>query len=397
MSATFPARAAIRSLLIILPLAGVIATAVGNAGANPKNKQLVQPAAATVVALADPAPPSMPMAVALADPAPAAKPIVVALADPTPQVRSSNPPAAAPAPMFSTPLTPAPARFFTINEVLAKRGDGARAASSVQLASIDTAATATDAGSYAAPDRKRSNEPFGLFTLVAPDGLLWSKWRKVEVDIRAAQPILTACLADPAQCTPAAARFSAIVRDARERKGRGKLDLVNQRVNDAIRYQSDSAQWGVVDLWSAPLDANNTGSFSTGFGDCEDFAIAKYVALREAGVAADQLRILLVHDNFARLDHAVLAARDDGHWLILDNRWMALVEDTEVKQFMPLFAVDETGVKLLAAPYAAKQAASEKTVSIEDAIFVPGGNAAELAPQPPIGNITNISPAPELL
>ena len=35
-------------------------------------------------------------------------------------------------------------------------------------------------------DGNRSDEPFGLFTFVAPDGLVWVKWRKVADDIRAA-------------------------------------------------------------------------------------------------------------------------------------------------------------------------------------------------------------------
>ena len=53
--------------------------------------------------------------------------------------------------------------------------------------------------------------------------------------------------------------------------------------------------------------------------DCEDYAIAKYVALREAGVEAADLRFLLVRDRLAG-DHAVLGVRYEGRWLILDNR-----------------------------------------------------------------------------
>ena len=135
------------------------------------------------------------------------------------------------------------------------------------------------------------------------------------------------------------------------------------------------ALWGVADLWSLPLAANGTGSFSTGFGDCEDYAIAKYVALRAAGVPARQLRVLLVHDNAARMDHAVLAALDDGRWYILDNRWTAAVEDAEVRQFAPLFALDDQGVKLLAVPYAARMpskiAPMSEVVKNDRRIFVP--------------------------
>ena len=42
-------------------------------------------------------------------------------------------------------------------------------------------------------------------------------------------------------------------------------------------------------------------------GDCEDYAIAKYVALREAGVARENLQLVLVRDRAVRQDHAVLA------------------------------------------------------------------------------------------
>ena len=44
-------------------------------------------------------------------------------------------------------------------------------------------------------------------------------------------------------------------------------------------------------------------TFNTGAGDCEDYAIAKYVALQTAGISAEDLRIVVVH---GRLRHAEL-------------------------------------------------------------------------------------------
>ena len=81
-------------------------------------------------------------------------------------------------------------------------------------------------------------------------------------------------------------------------------------------------------------------TFASGAGDCEDYAIAKYVALRQAGVAARDLRLVILHDRLAHEDHAVTAARLDGHWLILDNRHMALLADTQVRNVTPLLALD---------------------------------------------------------
>ena len=269
---------------------------------------------------------------------------------------------------------PASAQFFTINEVLAKRNGRTLSGSSIQLASVDSAQTQTDAGSYAVSKSNRSNEPFGLFTFVTPDGLLWSKWRKIEADIRAEQPILARCLADPKQCSPATARFSAIVSDAREHKGRAKLEMVNERVNAAIQYTNDFAQWGVPDLWSAPL-----AIFATGRGDCEDYAIAKYVALRESGTSTDDLRLLLVRDNAVRTDHAVLAVRHDGRWLILDNRVPQLLLTADLPHFLPLFVLDHRGVSLFAAPYAARSVPGYETSvapAAHDQDFIAGKDLA---------------------
>jgi predicted transglutaminase-like cysteine proteinase len=264
-----------------------------------------------------------------------------------------------------------PARFFTINQVLAKGSAGAASAPVVKLAAIGVGQTTTDAAPMAAANT--GTEPFGLFTFRAPEGRLWVNWRKVEADLRAEAPILARCRTEPEHCAPAAARFNAIVADAKAAQGRARLALVNERVNAAIRYTSDAAQHGVADLWSAPLE-----SLASGRGDCEDYAIAKYAILRDAGLADRDLHLLLVRDNAVRLDHAVLAVRDAGQWLILDNRWDRPTADTELHQFAPLFALDEQGVKLFAAPYAALEPQDLGTVPDGDS-FVAGANAGGLA------------------
>ena len=46
----------------------------------------------------------------------------------------------------------------------------------------------------------------------------------------------------------------------------------------------------------------------------------------------------------------MLAARLDGHWLILDNRRSDLMDDHDASSFTPLFAINHRGVQLFAAP-----------------------------------------------
>ena len=83
-----------------------------------------------------------------------------------------------------------------------------------------------------------------------------------------------ACLRPRCNCSP-----SSITRRARD--GRARLGEINRAINLAIRPMSDLAQYGEIDVWSSPLV-----TFAHGAGDCEDYAIAKFVALRLAGIAA---------------------------------------------------------------------------------------------------------------
>ena len=249
-------------------------------------------------------------------------------------------------PQLSAPATSAPVapvRFFTINTVMAKQDGAAPASTAVRLAKTDE--TVSDAPSPAA--HLEGAEPFGLFSFRSPEGAVSAKWRGMTADIAKEAAVMMQCRAAAERCAPGVASFVAIIDEARRHDGRERLDAVNHAVNQAIRYTTDMEQHGVADLWSAPL-----ATFTSGRGDCEDYAIAKYVALREAGVAAEDLRILLVRDVAIGEDHAVLAARQSGHWLILDNRNMRLIEDNDIKHYMPLFAIDQSGVKLVAAPYA---------------------------------------------
>ncbi len=187
---------------------------------------------------------------------------------------------------------------------------------------------------------RKSAEPFGLFTSQLSGGALRDKWLGVERKLDDERVQFALCDGDRARCvSPAALRFLAIVDDARAREGRARLGEINRAINLAIRPMSDLAQHGEIDVWSSPLD-----TFATGAGDCEDYAIAKFVALRLAGVSPDDLRIVVMRDTVHGEDHAVAMARLDDRWLALDNRRMAMVADADVRNYRPLFVIDDHGV-----------------------------------------------------
>lgn len=278
------------------------------------------------------------------------------------------------------------ARFFSINSVLAKLDGKPKVDEPVRLASITSGDVLSDASAeLISPERTMlsTNEPFGLFTFRAPEGVLWRKWRAVKADIDADLRQVESCKANSADCSDAARRFLLIVDEVRTRSGAARIETANRLINAAIRYMSDLAQHATVDVWSAPL-----ASLGTGRGDCEDYAIAKYVVLREAGVPEHDLRVLLVRDRNIREDHAVLAIRNGEAWTVLDNRSSILTPDRELRYFKPLFALDGGGVNLFASPYLSQRQTTEiktvspasEAVSIEDASTVWGAATDGAAP-----------------
>src|SRR5436305_5125554 len=187
---------------------------------------------------------------------------------------------------------------------------------------------------------RSSSEPFRLAASRLFAGGLPEKWRQVERKLDDERVQLALCDGDRERCaSPAALRFLAIVDIARARDGRARLGEINRAINLAIRPMSDQAQYGEMDVWTSPLT-----TFAHGAGDCEDYAIAKLVALRQAGLSSDDLRIVIVRDTVRGEDHAIAAARLDGHWLTLDNRHMALVQEGSVRNYRALFVIDQYGL-----------------------------------------------------
>lgn len=120
------------------------------------------------------------------------------------------------------------------------------------------------------------------------------------------------------------ARFSGL-------DGRKRLLAVNRHFN-AFPYVPDRAGGRPSDDWASPL------TFLQRSGDCEDYAIAKYLTLRLLGVPEEAMAILILRDSTRRVDHAVLVVDDGGAPMVLDNlRGLAPLE--AYSSFRPLFVL----------------------------------------------------------
>ena len=115
------------------------------------------------------------------------------------------------------------------------------------------------------------------------------------------------------------------------------LSAMAERVNSYInetKYIVDSRNWGKSDYWSTPVEFFDRG------GDCEDFAIAKYVSLRALGVPEERMRIAIVHDKIKDIPHAVLVVYTDEGALILDNQNKRAENANSVTRYKPIFTIN---------------------------------------------------------
>lgn len=118
------------------------------------------------------------------------------------------------------------------------------------------------------------------------------------------------------------------------------LKEMARKVNDLANskpYISDNRNWGQSDYWATPVEFLQKG------GDCEDFAIAKYTALRALGVPEERLRVVILHDNVKNIPHAILAVYTDEGIYALDNQIKTLVDANNEGRYRPIFSINREG------------------------------------------------------
>lgn len=112
-----------------------------------------------------------------------------------------------------------------------------------------------------------------------------------------------------------------------------QVEAVNAFVNQ-IDYVEDQTNYRVSDYWASPLE------FFRNKGDCEDFAIAKYVALRRLGFSDDQVRVWIVRDVPRGIDHAVLTVALFGNTYVLDSNSDQVLDATMVTRYAPIYSIN---------------------------------------------------------
>ena len=114
-----------------------------------------------------------------------------------------------------------------------------------------------------------------------------------------------------------------------------KVNAVNKHVNK-VRYIEDKNNWNKSDYWATPAE------FFTRGGDCEDFAIAKYAALKKLGVSEHRMRLAIVQDKQKNIPHAVLIVYTNSGPLLLDNQIKSVEKVSSVRHYEPIYSINRT-------------------------------------------------------
>ncbi len=146
-------------------------------------------------------------------------------------------------------------------------------------------------------------------------------------------------------------RFDAALNNSYGQKSMGKfkaqleglqglpLHKMAAKVNDMVnkvRYVTDSRNYGKTDYWATPVEFFEKG------GDCEDFAITKYTALRALGVPENRLRIAIVQDLQKNIPHAILIVYTDNGPMVLDNQIKTMTSADRISHYKPIFSINRT-------------------------------------------------------
>lgn len=112
-----------------------------------------------------------------------------------------------------------------------------------------------------------------------------------------------------------------------------KLEAVNNFFND-VRYASDMKIYGKKDYWATPWEF-----LAKDRGDCEDFVISKYFALKYLGIDYKKLFFTYVRSTRFKEPHMVLTyfKTPKSEPLILDNYNRKIFPASQREDLTPIY------------------------------------------------------------
>jgi predicted transglutaminase-like cysteine proteinase len=140
------------------------------------------------------------------------------------------------------------------------------------------------------------------------------------------------------------AAWRRLVEDSKALPDNDKLNMANTFFNRRMLFEDDIVVWNQVDHWATPLEFMGRGS-----GDCEDYAIAKYITLQMMGMSNERMRLIYVRAKSgatASVAHMVLGfyPQPSDEPLILDNLISSVRPASQRPDLSPIFSFNNNGL-----------------------------------------------------
>lgn len=186
---------------------------------------------------------------------------------------------------------------------------------------------------------KQSSRGDGLFgsTEIKSNSLRGlAQWSRVVGAVGRQSGEFDRCITDTGACTTSLLKqWRSIIVAATPLSPHEKIRAVNDFFN-RWPYKQDRELYGVPEYWATPKE------FMSRSGDCEDYAIAKYFALRSLGFTEDSLRVVVLRDRIRGIGHAVLAVYLEDEILILDSLSNLIFPHSRYKHYLPQVSMNES-------------------------------------------------------
>ncbi len=160
------------------------------------------------------------------------------------------------------------------------------------------------------------------------------QWQDFSARQNSALDELEACESNTVNCSKEMERWAKLLGDLKPQNKLRQIITVNRWFN-RLPYKHDEYAYDTLDHWA------DTSQLLEQKGDCEDYALSKYYSLRRLGFTAEQLKVMVVYDQYNYTNHAVLMVYMDGARYMLDiNADSTSPEDMNLR-YKPIYSFNE--------------------------------------------------------
>ncbi|WP_169570193.1 transglutaminase-like cysteine peptidase [Sneathiella limimaris] len=177
---------------------------------------------------------------------------------------------------------------------------------------------------------------FGTLEIASSDLQALPQWRRALASFSDLKKAAKACDEDILKCN---SQQMTLWRTKIQELEHSPKSIIMRQINQFVnkwQHNSDWATYRHQDYWASPLE------FLTVGGDSEDFAIMKYVSLKELGFSSEQMRIVVTRDVLRGVTHTILSVQLNNKSYVLDSQTDTVFQEKFIKYYVPLYSLNET-------------------------------------------------------